>query len=82
MSKDDLRHADLSHLSITEMTPAQRAELKRRYSHFVESFVPANAKLPDLRSRRPSRRSGCRGRRRGGRRSATRGSHHNTERSS
>lgn len=44
MSNDDLRHADLSHLSITEMTPAQRAELKRRYSHFVESFVPADAK--------------------------------------
>ena len=38
MSKDDLRQADLSNLTITEMTPAQRAELKRRYSHFVESF--------------------------------------------
>lgn len=46
MSDDDLRHADFSHLSITEMTPAQRAELKRRYTVFVESFVPANAKLP------------------------------------
>ena len=44
MSNDDLRQADLSHLSITEMTPAQRAELKRRYSHFVENFGPAPAK--------------------------------------
>jgi hypothetical protein len=44
MSKDDLRQADLSNLTITEMTPAQRAELKRRYSHFVESFGPADAK--------------------------------------
>jgi len=43
MSNDELRQADLSHLSITEMTPAQRAELKRRYSHFVENFGPANA---------------------------------------
>jgi len=41
MSNDDLRQADLSNLSITEMTPAQRAELKRRYSHFVENFGPA-----------------------------------------
>jgi hypothetical protein len=44
MSKDDLRQADLSNLSITEMTPEQRAELKRRYSHFVENFGPATDK--------------------------------------
>jgi len=44
MSNDDLRQADLSHLSITDMTPAQRAELKRRYSHFVENFGPATDK--------------------------------------
>ena len=47
MSNDELRQADLSHLSITDMTPAQRAELKRRYSHFVESFGPADAKPAD-----------------------------------
>ncbi len=44
MSNNDLRQADLSNLSITDMTPEQRAELKRRYSHFIESFVPADAK--------------------------------------
>lgn len=46
MSDDELRQADLSHLSIREMSPAQRAELKRRYATFIANFGPASAKLP------------------------------------
>jgi len=46
MSDDDLRQADLSHLSVREMSPAQRAELKRRYATFIANFGPASAKLP------------------------------------
>jgi hypothetical protein len=32
---EDLRSADLSHLRISEMNPAQKAELRRRYDDFV-----------------------------------------------
>jgi hypothetical protein len=47
MADDDLRHADLSQLSVRDMTPAQRAELKRRYQTFVSAFGPTTAaKLP------------------------------------
>jgi hypothetical protein len=47
MGDDDLRNADLSTLSIRDMTPAQRAELKRRYQTFVANFGPPTAaKLP------------------------------------
>lgn len=46
MTDDDLRQADLSHLSVREMSPAQRAELKRRYATFIANFGPASAKLP------------------------------------
>ena len=47
MGDDDLRHADLTQLSVREMTPAQRAELKRRYQTFVANFGPTTAaKLP------------------------------------
>jgi hypothetical protein len=35
---DDLRQADLSKLSIRQMTPAQRAELRRRFDTFMEAF--------------------------------------------
>ena len=35
MPDDDLRNADFSRLSVREMTPAQRVELKRRYADFV-----------------------------------------------
>ena len=31
----ELRQADLSHLRLQDMTPGQRAELRRRYEHFV-----------------------------------------------
>ena len=46
MSNDDLYQADLSHLSVREMSPAQRAELKRRYATFIANFGPASTKLP------------------------------------
>jgi hypothetical protein len=47
MSDDELRNADLSHLSVRIMTPAQRTELKRRYAAFVAAFGPETAaKLP------------------------------------
>ena len=46
MSSDELRQADLSHLSVREMSPAQRAELKRRYTTFISNFGPASTKLP------------------------------------
>lgn len=46
MDEEDLRQADLTHLRLQEMTPDQRAELKRRYDHFVRHFgraAPASA---------------------------------------
>jgi len=46
MSDDDLHLADLSHLSVREMSPAQRAELKRRHATFIANFGRASAKLP------------------------------------
>jgi len=47
MTDDDLSQADLSQLSLRQMTPAQRAELKRRYQTFVANFQPDSAaKLP------------------------------------
>lgn len=47
MGDDDIRNADLSQLSVRDMTPAQRAELKRRYADFVANFNPTvAAKLP------------------------------------
>ena len=38
---DDLRHADLSKLKESEMTDAQRAELRRRFQHFVKNVWSA-----------------------------------------
>jgi hypothetical protein len=35
MDDDNLRQADLSHLRLTEMTAAQKAEMQRRYADFV-----------------------------------------------
>jgi hypothetical protein len=45
---EDLRQADLSHLDVRDMTPAQRAELRRRYEVFVARMRSAShaAKLP------------------------------------
>ena len=54
MGDDDLRNADLSQLSVRDMTPAQRAELKRRYATFVANFGPAAAaKLPGGKAKTP-----------------------------
>jgi L-2-hydroxyglutarate oxidase LhgO len=36
---DELRQANLSHLSIKQMSPAQRAEIRRRFEAFVTNFV-------------------------------------------
>jgi hypothetical protein len=33
-----MHQADLSHLRLQDMTPSQRAELKRRYEDFVRHF--------------------------------------------
>lgn len=47
MTDDELRQADLSNLSVRQVTPAQRAELRRRYDAFVAKFGPtAKAKPP------------------------------------
>jgi hypothetical protein len=54
MTDDELRQADLSQLSVREMTPAQRAELKRRYQTFIANFQPdAAAKLPAAAAAEP-----------------------------
>jgi hypothetical protein len=56
MADDDLRHADLSQLSVRDMTPAQRAELKRRYQSFVANFGPTTAaKLPGKTNSKPKK---------------------------
>ena len=34
----ELRQTDLSHLHVQDMTPTQRAELRRRYDDFVRHF--------------------------------------------
>ena len=36
--RQPLQQADLSHLRLQDMTPSERAELKRRYEHFVRHF--------------------------------------------
>jgi hypothetical protein len=51
---EDLRQANLSGLSLKQMTPAQRAELRRRFEAFVAAFVktadnPRATKAPALR---------------------------------
>jgi hypothetical protein len=38
---DELRQADLSRLKESEMTDAQRAELHRRFQHFVKNVWSA-----------------------------------------
>jgi hypothetical protein len=56
MGDDDIRNADLSQLSVRDMTPAQRAELKRRYAAFVANFGPTTAaKLPGKRRAKPKK---------------------------
>jgi hypothetical protein len=40
-SSDDLRQADLSGLDVTEMSEAQRSELRRRFRNFMSSLAKA-----------------------------------------
>ncbi len=46
MENDDLRQADLSHLRLTEMTAAQKAEMQRRYAEFVRRMAKPPAASP------------------------------------
>ena len=56
MGDDDLHNADFSQLSIRDMSPAQRAELKRRYAAFVANFNPTSAaKLPGKTKAKPKK---------------------------
>ncbi len=41
MDEEELSQADLSQLRLQEMTPVQRAELRRRYDRFVRHFIGA-----------------------------------------
>ncbi len=43
VADDQLRQADLSQMRLQEMTPDERAELRRRYESFVKHFGPAGA---------------------------------------
>jgi hypothetical protein len=43
MDDSNLRDADLSHLRVQDMTPEQRAEMRRRYVEFVRRMVRAPA---------------------------------------
>jgi hypothetical protein len=36
---DDLRQANLSHLTLKDMNAAQRAEMRRRFEEFVGNFI-------------------------------------------
>ncbi|HEV2676849.1 MAG TPA: hypothetical protein VGV37_20145 [Aliidongia sp.] len=36
---DDLRQADLSNLTINQMTKEQRAEIRRRFEEFISAFA-------------------------------------------
>jgi hypothetical protein len=51
MSKqNELRQADLSHLTVSQMTPEQRAEMRRRFETFMKGManlaVPAAPERP------------------------------------
>jgi hypothetical protein len=40
---DELRQADLSHLQLSEMSTAQRAEIRRRYADFIKRLAKPQA---------------------------------------
>jgi hypothetical protein len=40
----DLRNADLSDLSVRDMTPEQRAELRRRFRDFLQNVWKAGSR--------------------------------------
>jgi hypothetical protein len=41
---EDLRNADLSDLSVRDMTPEQRAELRRRFRDFLQNVWKSGAR--------------------------------------
>jgi hypothetical protein len=41
---EDLRNADLSDLSVRDMTPEQRAELRRRFRDFLQNVWKAGSR--------------------------------------
>jgi hypothetical protein len=51
-----LRQVDLSHLRLQDMTPAERAEMRRRYHDFVRHFGGGAAPGPAPAPKRPRRR--------------------------
>ena len=53
----ELRQADLSDLRVQDMTPQQRAELRRRYADFVRHFdgAPPVAARPNAAGKRISK---------------------------
>jgi hypothetical protein len=51
---EDLRQADLSHLSVNEMTDAQRAEIRRRYADFLKRVAKPPAARPVSNLPRPT----------------------------
>jgi hypothetical protein len=44
---EDLRNADLSNLSVKEMTSAQRDELRRRFRDFLQNVWAARPNAPE-----------------------------------
>jgi hypothetical protein len=46
ISPEHLRQVDLSHLRLQDMTPEQRAELRRRYDDFVRHFGAGGVSAP------------------------------------
>ncbi len=55
MDEEELSQADLSQLRLQEMTPLQRAELRRRYDRFVGHFVRTGAAASRRGLERPPR---------------------------
>jgi hypothetical protein len=58
---DDLRQANLSHLTMKQMSPAQRAEIRRRFEEFVGNFIkpgpaPIQENAPRVRKWVPGRK--------------------------
>jgi hypothetical protein len=64
VAPEQLRQADLSHLHLQDMTPQQRAELRRRYDNFVKHFgipiapPPVPRTKPRVRKWVPGAKSG------------------------
>jgi hypothetical protein len=52
---DELRQSDLSHLRLQDMSPGQRAELRRRYNDFVRHFGRGGAASPRQAEANPTR---------------------------